>query len=130
MRSVRDEHTVWGGTWSRDRKGAKMLRIDLEMVAQTNEADCMSLSIVEDPSFEDTAGVRNAQPLAMQGVESDCDSLISIDSRTGDGARTHDSHVGNAEPHDTKPIPDKTLRTLPVSVAHQLPILVQLKAIP
>jgi len=44
-----------------------------------------------------------------------------IDLRAGDGARTHDSHVGNAENEDTNLIHDKTLRPMSVSVARQLP---------
>ena len=41
---------------------------------------------------------RNAagpNPLISQGVEAGCDRLIPFETRAGDGARTHDSHVGN-----------------------------------
>ncbi len=34
-------------------------------------------------------------PLNLQGVEAGCGPLRIVDSRAGDGARTHDSHVGN-----------------------------------
>ncbi len=64
-------------------------------VAQMNDNDCVNLSTLEHPTIEDSEGSRNAKPLAMQGVEGGCDSLSMIDSRAGDGARTHDSHVGN-----------------------------------
>ncbi len=64
-------------------------------VAQTNDTDCTSLSMSEHPSIEDTPGGGKTKPLALQGVENGCDSLSTIEKRAGDGARTHDSHVGN-----------------------------------
>ncbi len=40
--------------------------------------------------------------------------------RAGDGARTHDSHVGNADADDAKDNPANGLHLLSVSVARQL----------
>ena len=75
------------------------MRIDApsgcSLVAQTNapERSILTLSV---PGDEGRGRKRiSPNPLISQGVEADCFGLIQSDSRAGDGARTHDSHVGN-----------------------------------
>jgi hypothetical protein len=60
--------------------------------------------------------------LSLQVVAAIRDRLIPAGARAGDGARTHDSHVGNVENPLPKPLmPQGIYGELPSSVAHQLP---------
>jgi len=64
-------------------------------VAYSGASERDSLTTIEHPSMGEGGTGRKTKPLVLQGVESDCESLTSLDLRAGDGARTHDSHVGN-----------------------------------
>jgi hypothetical protein len=78
-------------------------------VAYLDASESDSLTTIEHPSIGEGGVWRKTKPLATQGVESGCDSLTSIDLRAGDGARTHDSHVGNAETENARDNSDKDL---------------------
>jgi len=49
-------------------------------------------------------------PLTLHGVEAGCDRLRAVDSRAGDGIRTHDVQLGNVARDGQGSKPDKDLR--------------------
>jgi len=62
---------------------------------QTNDTARVSLRLADtdgESRGRNTTG-RNSQ--VSQGVEAGCNPVRAVDRRAGDGARTHDSHVGN-----------------------------------
>ncbi len=59
-------------------------------------------------------------PLILQGVAAGCASLRTGESRAGDGARTHDSHVGNAEIAGAEAKPVNDLRQTDPALTHPL----------
>ena len=49
----------------------------------------------DEDVFTEVIHADGLKPLIHQGVEAGCERLMSFETRAGDGARTHDSHVGN-----------------------------------
>jgi hypothetical protein len=64
-------------------------------VAQLNDSRCVRLQSVDGEGEKAKSGVDMKKPLDIQGFDGGCTSLSSVEKRAGDGARTHDSHVGN-----------------------------------
>jgi integrase/recombinase XerC len=75
------------------------------VLTQALDSGCDSLRAIENPSTKGKGAQGKTKPLVIQGAESGCDPLTSIDSRAGDGARTHDSHVGKVSVY--RKIPEK-----------------------
>jgi excisionase family DNA binding protein len=63
--------------------------------APTNDRGGESLRLVEARRGGEDGNAAGPNPLIYQGVEAGCERLIPFETRAGDGARTHDSHVGN-----------------------------------
>jgi integrase len=61
----------------------------------TAEAACVPMRRVDDAGPEREENAAGPNPLELQGVEAGCVHLRAVEDRAGDGARTHDSHVGN-----------------------------------
>ncbi len=64
-------------------------------LTQTPDAGRGRLRLDEGTATGEGVKATGRNSLTSQGVEAGCDRLIPFDRRAGDGARTHDSHVGN-----------------------------------
>src|SRR5262249_48979631 len=72
-------------------------------VAQAGATGCDGLRAVDTTEGTRGENTIGRELLILPGLAADCDSLRAVESRAGDGARTHDSHVGKVSVyHETR----------------------------
>jgi integrase len=72
-------------------------------LTQPTDGGGLRVRLVEGPGAEGGGKQPGPNPLSVQGVEAGCEPLRAVESRAGDGARTHDSHVGNVKTYQEMP---------------------------
>jgi hypothetical protein len=67
-------------------------------LTQTPDSGCEGLRLADGREGETEPLSSGRNPLSSKGVETERERLMPPERRAGDGARTHDSHVGNLAP--------------------------------
>ncbi|SRR5579883_1364291 len=84
---------VLRATGTEGRDASTTVDFSCSPVAQKSATERDSLTMVEHLPTEATAEQVNAKPLAVQGVERDCDQLIPIEKNSGGWDRTSDTRL-------------------------------------
>jgi hypothetical protein len=85
-----------GGPATGDKNGLKAAGAYTPLT-QTRDGRGGQLRAVDGDRAAGSPNATSPNTLPLQGVEAGCVRLMPSDARAGDGARTHDSHVGNAD---------------------------------